>query len=392
MKKIVLILLMVPALVLAQKPIKPNLNKALGFWKDGKLQEAKEMIDVSAADPKLSLDGKAWYYKALIYASLDTTTNEAYKALSPNPLDVAMESLQKADQMAKPGSEYFVNDETGFPVTRTQQMSILNSYYLNKGVNFYQEDDFESSMAYFDKSQRINPKDTTGYYFAGIVAQNMENWDKAIFNINNYIEKGGTSPDAYSWLINIYNAYKEDKNKALEITRIAKEKFPDKSDFAKFEIGLLIDLDKIDEAKAGLEKAVKDEPGNKTLHFFLGYTHLKQNNSELAKISFEDALKIDPEYFDAQLYLARAVSEDAHKIKREMNNLGISEADKKKRFELDKIYVEKLKVSLPYWEKAEKLNPSEQEVLDELYSIYGDLDMQTQLKRIEKRYKELGIE
>jgi hypothetical protein len=75
-----------------------------------------------------------------------------------------------------------------------------------------------------------------------------------------------------------------------------------------------------------------------------------------------------------------------------MNALGISAADKKRKFELDGIYIQKLKVALPYWEKAEKLNPSDQEVLDELYAIYIDMDNQPQVKRIEKRYKELGIE
>ena len=119
---------------------------------------------------------------------------------------------------------------------------------------------------------------------------------------------------------------------------------------------------------------------------------MKLNSYEQAKASFEESLKIDPQYFEAQLYLAKVVSEDAKKIKREMNNLGISAADKKKRFELDAVYVEKLKVALPYWEKAEKLNPSDQEVLDELFGIYSDLDMQDKVKRIEKRYKELGIE
>jgi hypothetical protein len=75
-----------------------------------------------------------------------------------------------------------------------------------------------------------------------------------------------------------------------------------------------------------------------------------------------------------------------------MAGLGITAADKKKRFELDAVLVEKLKVALPYWEKAEQLNPSDQEVLDTLQSIYRDLDMQPQLARINARYKELGLE
>jgi tetratricopeptide (TPR) repeat protein len=392
MKKIVLILLMVPALVFAQKPIKPNLNKALGFWRDGKLKEAKEMVDACVVDPKLSLDGKSWYYRGLVYASLDTTSNEGYKSLEANPLDVSIESLKKADQLAKPGNEYYVNDASGLPTTRTQQIAGLNAYYLNKGVGVYQEEDYSTSMVYFEKSEKLMPDDTTAYYFGGIVAQNLEDWDKAIFNLNTFLAKGGKSSDAYSWLINIYNNHKQDKNKALELTREAKTKFPEKTEFSRLEIGLLIDLDKIDEAKVGLEKAVQEEPDNKILHFFLGYTYMKLNSYEQAKASFEESLKIDPQYFEAQLYLAKVVSEDAKKIKREMNNLGISAADKKRRFELDAVYVEKLKVALPYWEKAEKLNPSDQEVLDELFGIYSDLDMQDKVKRIEKRYKELGIE
>lgn len=335
MKKIVLILLMVPALVFAQKPIKPNLNKALGFWRDGKLKEAKEMVDACVVDPKLSLDGKSWYYRGLVYASLDTTSNEGYKSLEANPLDVSIESLKKADELAKPGNEYYVNDASGLPTTRTQQIAGLNAYYLNKGVGVYQEEDYSTSMVYFEKSEKLMPDDTTAYYFGGIVAQNLEDWDKAIFNLNTFLAKGGKSSDAYSWLINIYNNHKQDKNKALELTREAKTKFPEKTEFSRLEIGLLIDLDKIDEAKVGLEKAVQEEPDNKILHFFLGYTYMKLNSYEQAKASFEESLKIDPQYFEAQLYLAKVVSEDAKKIKREMNNLGISAADKKKRFELE---------------------------------------------------------
>jgi hypothetical protein len=75
-----------------------------------------------------------------------------------------------------------------------------------------------------------------------------------------------------------------------------------------------------------------------------------------------------------------------------MSNLGITAADKKKRFELDAKLVESLKVALPYWERCEKINPDDQEVLDTLYSIYVDLDIQDQVKRIEKRYKELGMD
>jgi tetratricopeptide (TPR) repeat protein len=75
-----------------------------------------------------------------------------------------------------------------------------------------------------------------------------------------------------------------------------------------------------------------------------------------------------------------------------MNNLGISDADKKKKMELDKQLVEKYKIALPYWEKAEKMNPSDTDVLDKLSIIYYYLGEDAKAARVEKRLKELGVD
>jgi len=375
----------------AQKAAKPNLNKALTSWREGKLDEAKANIDLAPTYEKTMNDPKAWYYRGLIYGSIDTTSNEAFRALDPNAFTVAMESFKKADELSK-GKELFIQDASGMPVMKTQQMTYWANTYINKGASLYQEEDLENSLKAFEKAQMIIPDDTLAYFYAGFVANSLENYDKAIASFQKYIDLGGKSSDAYLSIININSGPKANKEEALRVVRLAKPKFPNNPDLPKVEIGLLIDLKRIDEAKSGLEDAIKKEPTNKILHFYLGYANASLNDFETAKKNYEEALKIDPQYFEAQLYLAKLVYADAASIKKEMSNLGITAADKKKRFELDKQLVEKLKIALPYWEKAEKLNPSDQEVLDTLYSIYVDLDLQDQLKRVEKRYKELGIE
>jgi tetratricopeptide (TPR) repeat protein len=390
MRKVVLILLLVPAMLFAQKPIKPNKGKALSLWKAGKLKEAKEMIDICVTDPKLSLDGEVFYYKGLIYASLDTTKNETFKGLVENPLQVAMEAFSKADKMESK-KEYYINDAMG-PVLKPQQMAVLGNHYLMNGVDAYQQDDFESALANFEKTQQVVPDDTTAYFYAGIMANSIENYDKALSNMQEYTKRGGTSSDAYSIIINVYSSVKEDKAKALEVVREAKARFPKNTTFPRIEIGMLIDAGKEEEAKSGLEQAIAKEPNDAILHFYLGYVNYKLMKTEDARRNFETSIKLDPKYFDAHLFLAKLMYEDAYNIKKEMNSLGISEKDKKRKFELDKVYMEKLKVSLPYWENAEKVKPDDQEVLDALYAIYLDLDMTAQVKRIEKRYKELGIE
>lgn len=406
MKKIsFLMMLLIPAVLFAQKAVKPNLNKALSMWQEGKLAEAKEMIDACTTYEKTMNDGKTWYYKGLIYASLDTTSNETYKALVSNPLPIAMESFNRADKMASGGKEYFVNNPNDIMSavnnTKSIQLERLANYYLDRGIKSIQEEepDYEGSlkqlyksMSVFETGMTTYANDTLAYYVLAIAANTAEKYDTALYACDQFLKKGGKAKEAYLIQYQIYNGPKEDKEKALEIVRGAKEKLPNETQFSLLEIELLINMQKTDEAKGGLEKAIKADPGNKVLHFFLGYVNTQLNNLSDAKKNFEEALRLDPKYFEAQVYLSRIVGQDAKVIKGQINALGISAADKKKKMELDGVYVEKLKVALPYWEKAEKLNPSDEEVLSELYSIYSDLGNDAQVQRVEKRMKELGIE
>ncbi|HMG94166.1 MAG TPA: hypothetical protein VK589_29105 [Chryseolinea sp.] len=393
MKRITLFLLMLATVtVFAQKGAKPNLPKALTSWREGKLDEAKANIDLAPTYEKTMNDPKAWYYRGLIYGSLDTTSNEAFKALAPDAFTVAMESFKKAEELNGKGKELFIPDAAGMPVLKTQQMEYWANTYINKGAALYQEEDLENSLKNFEKAQMIQPDDTLAYFYAGFVSNGMEDYDKAIASFQKYIDLGGKSIDAYLSIININSGPKENKEEALRVARLAKPKFPTNQDLPKVEIGLLIDLKRIDEAKSGLESAIKKEPNNKILHFYLGYTNASLNLIPEAKKNYEDALRIDPQYFEAQLYLAKIVYAEAAAIKKEMSTMGISAADKKKKYDMDKVLVEKLKIAMPYWEKAEKLNPEDQEVLDTLYQIYTDLGIDDQIKRIEKRYKDLGIE
>ncbi len=394
MKRIFFLMLMlVSVAAFAQKKQKPNLNRALKYLQDGQLAEAKNMIDEATTYEKTMNDGKTWYYRGLIYASLDTTSNPTYSSLADNAFTTAMESFAKADQLAKGGSEYFTSDPgTIIPVTKTQQLAQLANYYLNKGASLYQEDNLDEALANFEKTQTVLPEDTIAYFYAGIVASSMDEHDTAIRNLEKYIEKGGTSSDAFSVIINTYSGAKDDKEKALEVTRRAIKRFPDNTEFPKVEIGLLIELERIEEAKSGLEQAVVREPDNKTYHFYLGYVNSKLENWDQARASFEKALKADPSYFDAQYYLAQVYLIDASKVADQMKNLGISAADKKKQAELDKILVQKYKEALPHWEKAEKLRPNDLDVLDRLRTIYYYLGDDANEKRVEAKLKTLSTE
>jgi tetratricopeptide (TPR) repeat protein len=400
MKRTALLVLML-ASVLVYGQEKPSTTKILKAYQQGKLDEAKTMSDAGTTFEKTMNDGKAWYYRGLIYAAIDTTKNAAYHSLDANAFKVAMEAFAKADQLGKPGTDYeFVYPNGTTKATKRSQLEIFANYYLDKSIKLLQDgEDYQASIDAGLKTTKLiedqlktYANDTLTYYVLGLAAQNAENYDLALESLNKFLARGGKGRDAYVIMYQIYHGPKEDQNKALEIVQEGLKKNPGNPDLSKLEIGLLIDMDRVAEAKGGLEAGIKREPDNKVFHFYLGYVNSKLENWDDAKKEFETALKLDPDYFDAQYHLAQVYFLDAYRVKRQMANLGITAADKKKKMELDQVLIGKYKTALPYWEKAEQMNPNEIDVLDKLLNIYSDLGMDDKAARVEKKLKILGAD
>jgi tetratricopeptide (TPR) repeat protein len=238
--------------------------------------------------------------------------------------------------------------------------------------------------------------DTLAYMVEALVAQQSDSLDLAVEAANLYLQKGGTSRDMYTVLYQIYySGPKEDKNKALEVVRKARAAFPTNPDFPKMEIGLLIDMGKIEEAKSGLIETIKKEPGNKILHFYLGYAQTKTENNLEARKSFEEALKVDPAYWEAQFYLANTYLVDVDKTSKELSAVPSSAAYSKKRSELVQKRVKESEIALPFLEKAEKMQApdkdSQIEVLQKLGQLYYYTADDKNTARVEKKLKELGV-
>jgi tetratricopeptide (TPR) repeat protein len=407
MKRILILLLVFGCgSAFAQKQPKPNINKAIKSWEEGKLGEAKDMIDQATTYEKTMNDGTTWFYRGVIYSSLDTTSNEAFKSLDPNPLKVAMESFAKAQQLKKGGKDYYVT--VGGPLNMILSdafMENLANHYLQQGINKFQdEQDNAASLEALRKSRTVFEKgltayrnDTLNYYVTGLVAQQADSIDLAVNMTNKYIEKGGTSKDAYLILYQVYSTgERQDRDKALSIMREARKKHPNVTDFSRYEIGLLIDMNKIDEAKVGLQQEIEKEPGNKDLQFLLGYTHNELKDYENARKHFNEALKLDPQFFNAQYYLSVTYLIDVDKISKELSATGNTPADSKKRSSLVQQRVKASEIAIPYLEKAEKMKApdkdTEIDVLQKLALMYYYTADDKKADAVAKKLKALGVE
>ena len=95
-KTLVTLLAIIPLLTFAQ--VKPNIGKAEKALREGKIDEAKTIIDATCSSQEFMVDkkgqptknaAKAWYLKGLVYFAMDTTKKEQFKSLDPNPFMVA---------------------------------------------------------------------------------------------------------------------------------------------------------------------------------------------------------------------------------------------------------------------------------------------------------------
>ena len=315
------------------------------------------------------------------------------KAKVPEGFPIAKEAFDKAKALDK-DELAFLKDAAGvMPMFNKDVNAYLAQAYFNIAINAYQDDqDYKKAFAFTEKTLYFIPEDTSILMNAGVFfGPSAEEYEKSIDYIKKYQEMGGKSTDAYIMLFSIYRDKLKDNDKALALAQELVKKFPGNAEYPKFELDLYIKMNRLPEAKAVMEKQAAADPTDKESRYFLGVISMELGDPKEAKKWYEEAIKIDPKYFEPQLGLADLIYTDARKTKAEMNQLGNSKEDFKKKVELDKKYQEELRVALPYWEKCEKLSPDEGKVLDNLYMIYNDLEMTAQVSRIEKRMKALGL-
>jgi len=405
MKKIaVLLIVFVPLFGMAQKPVKPNTAKAEKAWRDKKLDEAKTIIDLTVASREFMKDKKgqpsknaaeAWYVRGLIYISIDTTQNEKFKSLDPQPYAVAKASFDSCEAIDKGKTPSYIKDAKGFlPLTTDQVKSQLAQVYLNNSIDTYKKNkDYTKAFEYMERVLYFIPNDTSmlmnaGVYFGPAAKED----DKSIAYIKKYLAKGGKNPDAYIQLMSIYQDKKKDIESAIQVVKEAETKFPKNPDFPKYELNIYLVEKKYDLARKTIQRQLKSNPGEKETLYLLGQLDEELNNIDSAKIVYQKAVDMDPEYFDPIFKLAKLYYADGKAIKAERDKLGISAQDTKKRQELLMTLREKNKIALPYWEKCEKLKPEDDIVLFTLSDIYNNLVMDDQFDRVQKKIKALGLD
>ena len=142
------------------------------------------------------------------------------------------------------------------------------------------------------------------------------------------------------------------------------------------------------EAVADLQKLHELDPENAQLLFVLGTIYGDENNKDVfdtdkAKQYYEQALAINPNYYDATYNIGVLYTTMANKYIEQANDItGFSKAEQEQYNNLIEQANGLLRTGLPYLKQAYEAQPSD-DVKNVLRSIYVKLNMTDEIKALD---------
>jgi len=374
MKKAILLILAI-AMTLCVGAQKKMINSAQDALEKGELDKAWESIQTALNNDETKALPKTWLVKGKILQAIGKSTDAKYSSISENPAVEAFASYQKAIEL---DVKKKVNKEVDL------QLLELSSVAANKAIIAFDAKNYDRALELFELIITIetnpmynNKIDTAMLFNSGLASLNAKKYDKAIdyFNKAAIYKYGGGN--TYSLIKNAYMA-KGDTVNALATMKKAFETYPN-------ELTVIVDLinfyllnNQADQAMTYLNVAKQKEPNNVSFLFAEGTLLEKMNQPEKAFEVYTKATQIDSNYFNAYYNIGVMFYNKAVKVFDAASN----EKDDAKYQELQKKGDDELKKSLPYMEKAHKIDPKEKVAAETLKGLYFRLQMNEKLKAL----------
>ncbi len=334
--------------------IKPQYNQ---------LDKAKEAIDLACGHEKTQNNAKTWYVRGQVYQAIAQTQDEKFKTLSENPAQEALDAYLKA-----------LNLDVKKQVTKeiNNQLKLMGLVFINKGIEYFNASTFEKAMVAFENSLRIDTIvepgriDTMVIFNAGIAADRAKIYDKAVYYYLATAKTGYEGAKVYGYIANI----EKERGDSVAYVNILKDgitQYPEDVNIIFELINYYLGSQQSDMALEYISKAIEKDNKNQTLYFAQGSIYDKKKMFDEAKSSYEKAVEINPEYFDAYYNLGALFFNKGADLLKIAND--IPPKEQKRYEEAVKVAFKELENALPYLEKAHKIDPNEKSTLLTLKEI-----------------------
>lgn len=377
-------------LVFGQKNVRQS---ASNYLKDGKLDKAMEAINQCILDPSTAQDAKAWFLRGNIYLELSNTQDVKFKALDPDPLTKALESYKKAVEFDTK-KEYY--DDI------VAKLNWQRNNYYNAAVDNYNKKMFKDAMINFSRGAEVlemaNVPDTVSLLNAATCASLANEKEAAKDLYLKLLKLNYKSPQVFITISDIYRQDKDSVN-ALRFIKMGQQLYP--SDFRLFlsETNIYLTFNRTEKALNNLKFALKQDSTNSSVAFALGtiYDNLSNDTTRTteqraasfgnAVDTYKNAIRLNPDYFDAIYNLGAIYVNKAAVIEEEANKLPLDATAKYEQLKSEANTL--LSNALPYLEKATILQPTDINTLVTLKQIYARTNQNDKVKAIQEKINEL---
>ncbi len=189
------------------------------------------------------------------------------------------------------------------------------------------------------------------------------------------VKENSKKPQILKNMVLIYREVNQ-HSRAEKLLADARRESPKDLDLITIELNYYIQSNNLTKAEALINEAIAIDPENHSLMYTLAQINLEGKNYDGAKKLLEKVIELNPKFINAYISLGQLELKDEETYVNQMNAItGFSSAELKKYDEIKKKRDDMYKASIPYFERALKVEPNNQTAISYLVAIYGALDM-----------------
>ncbi len=385
MKKLILLISMSLLFISVGFAQKSNRTSAYMYKEKGQLEEAKTAIDKAIQNDKTKNDAKTWLYYGEIYYDIASSPLPQFRKLDTLAATKAFMGLKKAKTLDSLSRKKRISKEAD------EYIKKLGPVFYGQGGTVFKEKKYDKAMQYFkdafEVSQALGAFDTTAAFNVGITGVLGKRPKVAAEYLKKCVDVQFKDPKIFIY----YNRALQqlgDTAGAFAAIKLGRVRFPDNLSLLLEQAQLYLEKGQSEELIKSLKEAIvkkPDNPANANFNFLIGKSYDDMENPDSAKIYYEEAIKVNPKFFEAYYNIGAIYINKAARIQKVANDLPLS---KNKEFKvMEKEANDNLKKAIPWLVKARAIKPDDKPTYKGLKEAYARLKMNDKLKELVSKQK-----